>query len=98
MAGLVVNFDKSNIFLLGVDESVEEELLGRTSFTAGTFPIRFWGLPLSFSKWSKVECHQLVDKITCRIIKCYARKFSYAGRLQKSMLVYFQSTTSGELF
>nr|XP_016441912.1 PREDICTED: uncharacterized protein LOC107767416 [Nicotiana tabacum] len=70
-SGLIANMDKSSIFLVGVTEEVKEQLLERTGFTMGEFPIRYLGLPLSSRKWSKLECHHLIDKITNRIKLTY---------------------------
>ncbi|KAH0753929.1 hypothetical protein KY290_024199 [Solanum tuberosum] len=59
--------DKSNMFIAGTDEQTKALLLSITGFTVGTFPIRYFGLPLSSKKWSKLECQQLTAKITHRI-------------------------------
>src|SRR5688572_21230754 len=82
VTGLVANEEKSNIFLAGVAESVQAEILDLTGFSIGSLPIRYLGLPLSSKKWEKMDCHQLVEKITYRIIVSYSRNISYAGRLQ----------------
>ncbi|XP_049360745.1 uncharacterized protein LOC125825449 [Solanum verrucosum] len=80
--GLVANVEKSNIFLAGITDYLKEEILEMTGYSLGTLPIRYLGLPLSSKKWGKMECHQLVEKITERVTNVYARKLSYAGRLQ----------------
>ncbi|WMV47604.1 hypothetical protein MTR67_040989, partial [Solanum verrucosum] len=64
--GLVANMEKSSIFVAGVKDHVKNELLLRTGFTLGEFPIRYLGLPLSSKRWSKLECQQLVEKIKSR--------------------------------
>ncbi|XP_075091651.1 uncharacterized protein LOC142171846 [Nicotiana tabacum] len=46
-------------------------------------------MPLSPKKWSKLECQQLIEKITHRIKVTYAKKLSYAGRLQVITAVLF---------
>nr|XP_009603288.1 uncharacterized protein LOC104098298 [Nicotiana tomentosiformis] len=81
-SGLVASMEKSNLFLVGVEDSTKEQLLMVTGFSQGTFPIRYLGLPLSPIKWSKLECHQPMERITSRIRCGYAKQFSYAGRLQ----------------
>lgn len=58
-------------------------------FTRGSLPIRYLGLPLSSKKWSKMECHQLVEKITTKINRTYSRLLSYADRLQIINAVLF---------
>ncbi|OIT27331.1 putative ribonuclease h protein, partial [Nicotiana attenuata] len=58
-------------------------------FSLGTLPIRYLGFPLASKKWSKMHCHQLVEKITSRITSGYAKTLSYAGRLQIINAVLF---------
>lgn len=79
---LIAYMDKSNIFTAGMDEPTKEQLLRITGFVMRTFPIRYLGLPLTSKKWRKMECHQLIEKITSRIKNGYAKQLSYAGRLQ----------------
>lgn len=82
------NQEKSNIFIAGVDEITKQSNIRQTGFTLGTLPIRYLGLPLTSRKWNKMDCKQLVDKITNRIT-AYTRQLSYAGRLQVIMAVLF---------
>ncbi|WMV47061.1 hypothetical protein MTR67_040446 [Solanum verrucosum] len=50
---------------------------------------RYLGLPLSSKKWNKLECHQLILKITNRIKTGHVVQLSYAGRLQIINVVLF---------
>ncbi|XP_060188373.1 uncharacterized protein LOC132617397 [Lycium barbarum] len=86
---LVANLEKSNIFLAGMDDDTKASILASTGFSIGALPIRYLGLPLSFKKWNKVDCHQLVDKITKIITNGYSRQLSYAGWLQIINAVLF---------
>lgn len=81
--------EKSSIFIAGVTDRMKNVLLRRTGYTIREFPIRFLGLSLSSKKWSKLECQQLIDKITSRITTTYAKQLSYAGRLQVLNAVLF---------
>ncbi|KAH0738394.1 hypothetical protein KY290_037099 [Solanum tuberosum] len=76
--GLIANMDKSNLFIAGVDDTTKSKLLLRTGFALGTFPIKYLGLHLSSKKWNKLECHQLILKITNRIKTGYVVQLSYA--------------------
>ncbi|WMV56909.1 hypothetical protein MTR67_050294 [Solanum verrucosum] len=87
--GLEANIEKSSVFLAGVDEDTRSQILLRTGFSIGQFPIRYLGLPLSPKKWKKTECYSLVDKITQRITVTYSKQLSYAGRLQVINAVLF---------
>ncbi|XP_019254086.1 PREDICTED: uncharacterized protein LOC109232821 [Nicotiana attenuata] len=64
VTGLVANMETSSIFMAGIDDSTQEKLLARTSFTFGTLPIKYLGLPISPQKWNKLDYHMLVEKIT----------------------------------
>ncbi|OIT39187.1 putative ribonuclease h protein, partial [Nicotiana attenuata] len=81
--------DKSNIFWAGMDKEYKQEILNCTGFSLGSLPIRYLGLPLSSKKWSKVECHALVDKITKRVRNGYSKLLLYAGRIQIINVVLF---------
>ncbi|WMV41291.1 hypothetical protein MTR67_034676 [Solanum verrucosum] len=87
--GLVANMEKSNLFVTGVTEEVEKQLLSITGFTTESFLIRYLGLSLTFQRWSKMECHQLVNKLTSRIKNTYAKQLSYAEKLQVVLAVLF---------
>lgn len=89
VAGLEANLQKSNIFLAGMDEPTKENILRSTGFTLGSLPIRYLCLPLSSKRWNKMDCAQLVEKITKRISVGYTRQLSYAGRLQIINAVFF---------
>ncbi|XP_009593991.1 uncharacterized protein [Nicotiana tomentosiformis] len=70
----------------GVTDQIKERLLAATGFSEGSW---YLGLPLSPKKWSKLECQQLIEKITHRINVTYAKKLSYTGRLQVITAVLF---------
>nr|XP_009617193.1 uncharacterized protein LOC104109567 [Nicotiana tomentosiformis]XP_016453371.1 PREDICTED: uncharacterized protein LOC107777757 [Nicotiana tabacum] len=86
---LVENLEKSNIFLASMEEDEQARILQYTGFSKETLPIRYLGLPLSSMKWNKIECFQLVEKITAKIKQAYAKNFSYAGRLQVINAILF---------
>ncbi|WMV08826.1 hypothetical protein MTR67_002211 [Solanum verrucosum] len=79
--GLVAINDKSRFYCAGVNDETKKKFLRLTKFLAGTLPITYLGLPLSSKKWSKVDCHVLVEKITNKVTMCYSKSLSYAGRL-----------------
>ncbi|KAH0651565.1 hypothetical protein KY290_032934 [Solanum tuberosum] len=65
----------------GIDDDTRNQIIKRTGFAVGEFPIKYLGLPLSPKKWRKTDCWSLIDKITQRIKVTYSKKLSYAGRL-----------------
>lgn len=88
-SGLVANMEKYSVFLICTTDHVKQQILTRTSYALGSFPIRYLGLPLSFKRWCKIECYQLGEKITTRIKNVYARQLSYAVRLQVVVAIFF---------
>lgn len=52
------------------------------SFTVGSFPLCYLGVPLSPKKWSKAKCYNLVLKLSGKIDCWTTEKLSYADRLQ----------------
>ncbi|XP_059301838.1 uncharacterized protein LOC132053750 [Lycium ferocissimum] len=89
VTSLNANSDKSSIYVAGVEEETENKLLEITRFKIGTFPVKYLGLPLSPKKWNKLDCHQLVLKITKKIRAVLARHLSYAGKLQVITSILF---------
>ena len=81
-SGLQVNFQKSAMFLAGVNDDVKNDLLNITSFSLGRFPMKYLGVPLISTRLSHYDCQQLLDKILARIQSWTSRSLSYAGRLQ----------------
>lgn len=79
-SGFVGNMDKSSLFLISMNDQVKQQQLNLTSFSNGSFPIRYLRLPFSFKKWNKTECCQLIKKITIRIKTIYTKQLSYARR------------------
>lgn len=89
VTGLVANMEKSTIFIAGVDDQTKEQLLTQTGFELGSLPIKYLGLPLSLKKWNRMDCHQLTENMIRKIKNSYAKKLSYAGRLQVVNAVLF---------
>ncbi|XP_070033019.1 uncharacterized protein [Nicotiana tomentosiformis] len=78
-----------DLMIFRLTSEVHEEIITMTGFVPETFPIRYLGLPLSSKKWSKMECQQLLDKITEKITNAYSRHLSYAERLQIINVILF---------
>ncbi|WMV57204.1 hypothetical protein MTR67_050589 [Solanum verrucosum] len=78
---LEANMEKSSVFLAGINDT-RNQIIKRTGFAIGEFPIKYLVLPLSPKKWRKTDCWSLIDKITQRINVTYSKKLSYVRRLQ----------------
>lgn len=77
---LVANESKSSIYFGGVPERVQQEILMMSGFRKGIFLMRYLGVPLSPKRWSKLDCHTVVAKITARIDCWSAHHLTYAER------------------
>lgn len=54
----------------------------RFSFSLGSLPVRYLGLPLLTKRMTRADYESLLEKIRSRIMSSTARFLSYAGRLQ----------------
>lgn len=81
LTGQVANLQKSSVYFGGVTEGEQQVILRASGFVKGTFPLRYLGIPLSPKRWSKLECFEVVQKLTSRISCWYATHLSYAGRM-----------------
>ncbi|XP_026411017.1 uncharacterized protein LOC113306274 [Papaver somniferum] len=93
--GLVVNNNKSNIFLSSVDSVTEFGIKTVLGFEPGSLPVRYLGLPLLSTRLSHADCAPLVDHVITRIQSWKANTLSYVGRILlikavlSSMLVFW---------
>ncbi|VFQ75989.1 unnamed protein product [Cuscuta campestris] len=78
--GLMLNYDKSQVYLGGVSEDESQSIIERTNMSRGTFPFRYLGGPISASRISERECDKLVEKLTTQITSWTTKHLSYAGR------------------
>ncbi|KAL9224822.1 hypothetical protein vseg_000822 [Gypsophila vaccaria] len=86
--GLTMNRTKSHIYFNGVPRDIISHILATSGMSAGQFPFRYLGVPISSKKLFILDCEVLIDKVVARIRSWGARKLSYAGRvvLIKSVL------------
>ncbi|CAJ2661953.1 unnamed protein product [Trifolium pratense] len=87
--GLHVNPSKCKVFYGGVEEHVKDCIRAVTSFTEGSLPFRYLGIPLTSKKLSIHHYMPLVDRIVERIRNWSAKLLSHAGRLQLIASVTF---------
>ncbi|KAG7578526.1 Reverse transcriptase domain [Arabidopsis thaliana x Arabidopsis arenosa] len=89
ISGLKISLEKSTLFMAGIQQTTQEEILQNFPFEAGTLPVRYLGLPLMTKAMSSSDYLPLIEKIQNRISTWTSRFFSYLGRLQliKSVLL-----------
>jgi hypothetical protein len=59
----------------------QAELVGDSGCNIGTLPCISLGLPLSYRKPRKVECHKFIDKISSKLKPWKGKLMSRKGRL-----------------
>lgn len=87
--GLQATVSKSKVFLGGVHEGVEQQIIHCTGFVSGCLPVKYLGVPLASRKLMVNMCQSLIDKIVVRIKQWTARLLRYAGRCQLIKSVLF---------
>lgn len=90
--GLEVNCNKSMVFYAGVDNATKNMIFYTISFSEGSLPVKYWGLPLTSSRLSYENCLPLIEKVVKRVNSWKNRYLSYAGRvvLIKAVLTSMQ--------
>ncbi|VFQ61936.1 unnamed protein product [Cuscuta campestris] len=77
---LQLNYDKSQVYVGGVSDTILESILHKTNMSLGSFPFRYLGAPISDSRISEKECDKLVEKMSLKITSWATKHLSYAGR------------------
>ena len=79
-SGLKANIHKSQMFLGGCHNSLHYQCLQILGFQEGELPMRYLGVPITASRLTKLECTELVEKITARVHTWATKSLSFAGR------------------
>jgi hypothetical protein len=89
LLGLVINPNKSHVFLLGVDDDLKASLLDLLGFRLGSLPIRYLGVPLITTRLKHSDCMALVERILSKIRFWTSAFLIYASHLQLIKFVLF---------
>ncbi|XP_057808906.1 uncharacterized protein LOC131023384 [Salvia miltiorrhiza] len=81
LSGLKVNFDKSNIFGIGVPSPLRVQMANTLNCQVGEFPTKFLGILIGARLSRVAEWSYLVEKIKRKIKFWQNRKLSFAGRI-----------------
>lgn len=88
-SGLIINKQKSKIYLGGVNDGDQDLLVDLAGIGKGVFPMKYLGVPLKPIKWNNHDCAHVVDKIR-QTVSCWgARHLSIAVRVQLISSVLF---------
>jgi hypothetical protein len=53
MSGMKINFDKSEVFTVGLDEDEQQQVVEALNCKLGSFPMKYLGMSVSDCKISK---------------------------------------------
>jgi len=67
MSGMKINFDKSEVFAVGIEPNEKQQIAEIFGCKVGSFPITYLGLPVSDCKLSKEQLSFVGDKIKRRL-------------------------------
>jgi hypothetical protein len=68
MSGMRVNYNKSELIPMNVEDQEVGEIASVFGCPVGTFPIKYLGIPLHYEKLKREDLQPLVDKIVKRIV------------------------------
>ena len=80
LSGMRVNFHKSEILTMNLEEEESKEICSIFNCPAGSFPLKYLGAPLHFEKLTREELQPLVDKLLHRIQGWRGKLLSLAAR------------------
>ncbi|XP_010435962.1 PREDICTED: uncharacterized protein LOC104719693 [Camelina sativa] len=81
-SGLKISLEKSTLYMAGVKEDDQADILSSFPFANGSLPVRYLGLPLLTKRMTTQDYAPLIARIKDRISCWSARHLSFAGRLQ----------------
>ena len=84
MSGLKINYNKSEVFVMGVEEEEKERIATCFLCKVGQLPITYLGMPVSDCKLSKAQLSYLSDKVGQRLGTWKCGNLSFGG---KSVLI-----------
>jgi hypothetical protein len=67
VSGMRINYNKSEISPLGLDETKTALFADILCCVVGTFPIKYEGIPLHYTKLRREDIQPLIDKVLKRI-------------------------------
>ena len=81
LSDMKINFDKSNVLMLGLDEERSIQYARLFCCKVDSFPFTYLGVPLHHSKLRRVDIQPVVDKVIKRIAGWKGKLLSYGGKL-----------------
>ena len=67
MSGMKINFDKSEVYTIGLTEEEQQIVATSLNCKLGSFPMKYLGMPVSDCKISKAQLRFVSDKTEKRL-------------------------------
>jgi len=80
MSGLRINYNKSEVFGVCLEEQEQLEIAQMLNCRVGTFPMKYLGIPVSDTKLTKSDLNVVAEKIENRLATRKCGQLSYGGR------------------
>jgi hypothetical protein len=80
MSGLRINYNKSEVFGLGMEEQEQRKIAQMLNCKVGAFLMKYLGIPVSDTKLSKNELNIVAEKIENRLATWKCGQLSYGGK------------------
>ena len=66
LSGLSINLSKSSLYLLGVDDQIQDTIQQQLGFQQQDLPVKYLGVPLIITRLTLRDCLPLVERIQAR--------------------------------
>jgi hypothetical protein len=80
VSGMKINYNKSEVFTLGINEVEAGETANAFNCKLGHFPMKYLGLPISYKRLSKEELSFSATKVEKRLETWKCNQLSHGGR------------------
>nr|AAP53772.1 retrotransposon protein, putative, unclassified [Oryza sativa Japonica Group] len=80
MSGMKINYQKSEVYVLGVPKEEEELYVDMLNCKVGSLPFTYLGLPMGVGKVGKRDLLPIMQKIEKRLQSWHSGHLSYGGR------------------
>jgi len=78
---IILDYAKCDLLTLGLDENENNNFARLFCCKIGSFPIKYLGVPLHFSKLKREDIQPVVDKLIKRVAGWRGKLLSSAGKL-----------------
>jgi hypothetical protein len=81
VSGMCINFHKSEMIPLNLDENKVHEISHALSYPVGSVPFKYLGIPFHYKKLKREDVQPLVDKLLKRMAAWRGKMLAYSSRL-----------------